>query len=319
MVETLEQKILDGQNITKEEAKVLIGADLKTLTEAADRLRQHFCGNACDVCSVISVKAGRCTEDCKYCAQSRIAKTNIEEESVLGQEIVTTLCKQDIEKGTYRFGLVAEGRRLSEREVALAAENIRQLKEQTEVYICGSFGLLSEADFMILKEAGMSMIHNNLETSDNFFPKLCTSHTIDDKRKTILAAKRQGLKICSGGIIGLGETMEDRIDLAFSLRELDVDSVPLNMLNPVEGTCFADHKPMEQEEFLRTVAIFRFVLPTVMIRLAAGRAHLADKGKAALRAGANAVISGDFLTTSGISFETDLKMIAEQGYTLKNR
>ena len=180
--------------------------------------------------------------------------------------------------------------------------------------MCASLGMLDKEDFTKLHEAGMTMVHNNMETSDEFFKTLCTTHTSDDKRKSIRAAKAAGMKVCSGGLIGLGETLSDRIDLAFSLRELDVDSVPINMLNPIPGTYFEHQEPMKEDEFLRTVAIFRFVLPDTFIRLAAGRAFLPDNGKAALRAGANAVISGDFLTTTGITFETDLQMIREQGY-----
>ena len=206
------------------------------------------------------------------------------------------------------------GRRLSKKEVELAVSNVADIRKTADIHVCASLGMLDKEDFTKLHEAGMTMVHNNMETSDEFFKTLCTTHTSDDKRKSIRAAKAAGMKVCSGGLIGLGETLSDRIDLAFSLRELDVDSVPINMLNPIPGTYFEHQEPMKEDEFLRTVAIFRFVLPDTFIRLAAGRAFLPDNGKAALRAGANAVISGDFLTTTGITFETDLQMIREQGY-----
>ena len=312
-LQRLEHKIMDGYRISREEAELLIDVDLSELSEAADRIRLHFCGNVCDVCSVAAVKVGQCSEDCLYCAQSTRAKDKVPAECVLGEKVLTDIAVQDKSRG-YRYGLVSVGRRLSKKEVELAVSNVADIRKTADIHVCASLGMLDKEDFTKLHEAGMTMVHNNMETSDEFFKTLCTTHTSDDKRKSIRAAKAAGMKVCSGGLIGLGETLSDRIDLAFSLRELDVDSVPINMLNPIPGTYFEHQEPMKEDEFLRTVAIFRFVLPDTFIRLAAGRAFLPDNGKAALRAGANAVISGDFLTTTGITFETDLQMIREQGY-----
>lgn len=313
-LQRLEHKIMDGYRISREEAELLIDVDLSELSEAADRIRLHFCGNVCDVCSVAAVKVGQCSEDCLYCAQSTRAKDKVPAECVLGEKVLTDIAVQDKSRGSYRYGLVSVGRRLSKKEVELAVSNVADIRKTADIHVCVSLGMLDKEDFTKLHEAGMTMVHNNMETSDEFFKTLCTTHTSDDKRKSIRAAKAAGMKVCSGGLIGLGETLSDRIDLAFSLRELDVDSVPINMLNPIPGTYFEHQEPMKEDEFLRTVAIFRFVLPDTFIRLAAGRAFLPDNGKAALRAGANAVISGDFLTTTGITFETDLQMIREQGY-----
>ena len=301
----LEERIVNGYRISREEAGLLMEADLTELSEAADRIRLHFCGNVCDVCSVAAVKVGQCSEDCLYCAQSTRAKDKVPAECVLGEKVLTDIAVQDKSRGSYRYGLVS---------VELAVSNVADIRKTADIHVCASLGMLDKEDFTKLHEAGMTMVHNNMETSDEFFKTLCTTHTSDDKRKSIRAAKAAGMKVCSGGLIGLGETLSDRIDLAFSLRELDVDSVPINMLNPIPGTYFEHQEPMKEDEFLRTVAIFRFVLPDTFIRLAAGRAFLPDNGKAALRAGANAVISGDFLTTTGITFETDLQMIREQGY-----
>ena len=313
-LQRLEHKIMDGYRISREEAELLIDVDLSELSEAADRIRLHFCGNVCDVCSVAAVKVGQCSEDCLYCAQSTRAKDKVPAECVLGEKVLTDIAVQDKSRGSYRYGLVSVGRRLSKKEVELAVSNVADIRKTADIHVCASLGMLDKEDFTKLHEAGMTMVHNNMETSDEFFKTLCTTHTSDDKRKSIRAAKAAGMTVCSGGLIGLGETLSDRIDLAFSLRELDVDSVPINMLNPIPGTYFEHQEPMKEDEFLRTVAIFRFVLPDTFIRLAAGRAFLPDNGKAALRAGANAVISGDFLTTTGITFETDLQMIREQGY-----
>lgn len=312
----LENRVKEGYKICRKEAVSLVGAEFSELAQAADRIRLHFCGNVCDICSVAAVKVGRCSEDCLYCAQSTRARDTVPAECVLGEEILTNLAIQDKSRGSCRYGLVSVGRRLSKRELELAAGNIKDIRDRADIHVCASFGMLDKADFEELRAAGMTMAHNNLEASEAFFKTLCTTHTTEDKRKSIRAAKEAGLKVCSGGLIGLGETMEDRIDLAFSLKALDVDSVPINMLNPIPGTYFENQPPVQAEDFIRTVAIFRFILPDTFIRLAAGRAFLPDNGKAALRAGANAVISGDFLTTTGITFETDIRMIKEQGYEI---
>lgn len=314
VVEELKRRVLEGGEIDRAEAGMLAGAELEGLAAAANEIRRHFCGDVCDVCSVISVKEGCCSEDCKYCAQSRIAKKHIPELCLLGKPEVADGAVIDEKKGSGRYCLVAEGRRLSGREVELAADTVEAVRAASGIQVCASFGLLDGASFAKLKKAGLSMIHNNLETSPGYFHKVCTSHTQEDKKRTIRAAKEQGLMVCSGGLFGMGETLDDRIDLAFELRELGVDSVPLNLLNPREGTPFADKTPLTEDEYIRTTAIYRFVMPKVMIRLAAGRGRYEDNGEAALAAGANAVISGDFLTTDGTSFELDFAMIRRQGF-----
>ena len=237
-LQRLEHKIMDGYRISREEAELLIDVDLSELSEAADRIRLHFCGNVCDVCSVAAVKVGQCGEDCLYCAQSTRAKEKVPAECVLGEQILTDIAVQDKSRGSYRYGLVSVGRRLSKREVALAVQNVEDIRKTADIHVCASLGMLDEEDFIKLHEAGMTMVHNNMEASDAFFKTLCTTHTSDDKRKSIRAAKAAGMKVCSGGLIGLGETLLDRIDLAFSLRELDVDSVPINMLESDSGNVF---------------------------------------------------------------------------------
>ena len=312
-VNNLKNKVLAGELIDYDEVVKLVDSDINELIEAANEIREHFCGDKCDVCSVISVKEGKCTENCKYCSQSQLAEIPIPDECVLGEKIITEDAVIDEKKGSGRFCLVSCGRRLSKNEVKLAEKNIRDIDSNSSINICASFGLLDYEDFKLLKAAGLSMIHNNLETSSDYFPEICSSHTIEQKKETIRAAKKAGLMVCSGGLLGIGETVFDRIKLAFELRELEVDSVPLNLLNPREGTPFYNKKPLTEEEYVRTAAIFRFVMPKVMIRLAAGRGRFEDDGKVALKAGANAVISGDFLTTNGTSFEKDFAMIRECG------
>lgn len=278
-IELLEKKVMSGQPITYEEALSLKTIPLDKLTSAADIIRIHFCKNVCDICSVAAVKTGQCTENCLYCAQSTRAKIPVEQECVLGESILTDIAVSDKRRGSYRYGLVSVGRRLNKNEVALAANNIRDIKKNADIHICASFGMLDSDDFRKLKTAGLSMVHNNLESSESFFKTLCTTHSQEDKIRSIKAAKQNGLKLCSGGLIGLGESLDDRIELAFLLKELDVDSVPVNMLNPIPGTFFENAKPLTNDEYLRTIAIFRFILPDTFIRLAAGRSFLPDNGK----------------------------------------
>ena len=211
-----------------------------------------------------------------------------------------------------RYSIVTSGKRLSDREVDQVCESIRAIRESVPIEVCVSFGLLGEEQFRKLREAGASRVHCNLESSRSYFPSVCTTHTYDEKIETLKAARRVGLGICSGGIMGLGETMEDRIDMALTLRELGVRSV--NFLNPIPGTPYAHNEPVSDDDKRRIVAIYRFLLPNASIRLAGGRGLIADKGEGCFRSGANAAISGDMLTTSGITIETGMQLLDKLGY-----
>lgn len=213
-----------------------------------------------------------------------------------------------------RYSIVTSGRSLNDEEVESACESIRAIKKETGIEVCVSFGLLNEEQFRKLKDAGVTRIHNNLETSRRYFPSVCSTHTYDEKIETIKAAKRAGLQVCSGGIMGIGETMEDRIDMVMEQRELGVKSIPVNMLNPIKGTPYENNEPLTQDEMRRIVAVFRFIVPDASIRLAGGRGLMEDKGVGCLKSGANAAISGDMLTTCGINVEKDLEIINELGY-----
>ena len=217
-------------------------------------------------------------------------------------------------RGVLPFGIVTSGRRLGDKEIDQMCRTIRKIKETVNIEICVSFGLLDKEQFLRLRDAGVSRVHNNLETSRKNFPRVCTTHTFDDKVAAIRAAQDAGLNVCSGGIMGLGETEEDRIDMAFALKELGIKSVPINMLNPIPGTPYENVLRLKEEEMKRIVAIYRFILPSASMRLAGGRGLLADKGEGCFRSGANAVISGDMLTTSGYTIESDLEMIGRLGY-----
>lgn len=213
-----------------------------------------------------------------------------------------------------RYSIVTSGRALTDSEVDKMCEAIRAIRRDVAIQVCVSFGLLNEAQFRKVKEAGATRVHNNLETSRRNFPNVCTTHTFDDKVAAIKAAKAAGLSVCSGGIMGLEETKEDRIDMAFSLKELGVKSVPVNMLNPIPGTPYEKNQRLTEDDMRRIVAVYRFILPDASIRLAGGRGLLADKGEGCFTSGANAVISGDMLTTSGYTIESDMEMLKRLGY-----
>lgn len=287
---------------------------LDNLCKAANEIREYFCGNEFDICTIINGKSGRCSEDCKFCAQSISYKTKVDEYSLLGTDELVAQAKYNDERGILRYSIVTSGKKLNDKEVDQVAKSIKEIKKQTNISVCVSFGLLDETQFKKLKIAGASRVHNNLETSKNYFSKVCNTHTYDDKIEAIYAARKSGLNVCSGGIMGLGESMEDRIDMALTLRDLGVDSIPLNMLNPIVGTPFGENIPLSNDEMCRIVAIYRFILPKAFIRLAGGRGLLPDKGEKCFCSGANAAISGDMLTTAGISIKSDMEMIHDLGY-----
>ena len=313
----LKKKLLLGEQITRPEAITLYAQPLKELCETANEIREHFCSNSFDICTIINGKSGRCSENCRFCAQSAHNHTGADEYPLLSTKKILTQAKLNDDKGVLRYSIVTSGKRLSDDEVDKMCETIRMIKAQTGISVCVSFGLLNEEQYGKLKEAGVSRVHNNLETSRRNFPNICTTHTFDDKVAAIRAAQSVGFTVCSGGIMGLGETVEDRIDMAFTLCELGIKSVPVNMLNPIPGTPFAQNKKLTADDMSRIVAVYRFILPDASIRLAGGRGLLPDKGRSCFLSGANAAISGDMLTTAGITVETDMQLLKELEYEVR--
>ncbi len=313
-VEDLKKEVLKGKKLTRAEALELYHAPLEPLGRAAGEIQEHFCGNAFDICTIINGKCGRCSEDCKFCAQSAHYHTGVGKYPLLTKEEILRQARRNAERGVLRYSVVTSGRALDDSEVDQMCRAIEEIKAQVDIRVCVSFGLLTGKQFKRIKAAGASRVHNNLETSRRNFPNICTTHTFEDKVEAIRAAQEAGLSVCSGGIMGLGETCEDRIDMALTLRELQVKSVPVNMLNPIAGTPLAGSQRLTAEDMRRIVAVYRFLLPDAAIRLAGGRGLLADKGASCFTSGANAVISGDMLTTSGYTVETDMEMIHRLGY-----
>ena len=315
-IQNLKEKVIQGERITRDEALFLADQPLEALCSAANEIRKHYFKDDFDLCAVISVKGGQCSENCRYCAQSTCAKVPVEHHAMMdAQTLIREAEKKDL-RGIRHYCLVSNGKRVSNKDIDHICEGIRKICENTSLTVCTSFGLLGEAQFLKLKQAGVKRIHNNLETSRRYFPSLCTSHTYDKKIETIRAARKAGLEVCSGGIMGVGETMEDRIDMALTLQNLDVQSVPINMLDPVPGTPMENNVVLTKDEVRRIVALYRFLLPTQYIRLAAGRDYLEDSGFSCFSSGANATITGDMLTVKGISIEEDIQIIREMGYCL---
>lgn len=314
IVTDLKEKVLNGGLIDKSETMQLWEVDYDELCSAANEIREKFCSNNFDICTIVNGKSGKCSENCKFCSQSSFYHTCAGEYPLLDKESIVKEAMNNAEQGMLRFSIVTSGRRLNDKEVDIMCDVIREIRKNTDISICASFGLLNEEQYRKLKDAGVARIHNNIETSENNFQNVCTTHTFSDKINAIKAAQKAGLDICSGGIMGLGENNEDRVDMAFTLRELNVKSIPVNMLNPIPGTPFENNKKLTEKDMCRICAIYRFILPDAFIRLAGGRGLMENKGRDCFLSGANAAISGNMLTTSGITFETDLALLKELNF-----
>lgn len=316
-IKELEHRIINNEYITKEEAiklgSIIKSNELEALYESADNIRKFFCGNKVDLCSIMNAKSGNCSEDCKFCAQSAYYKTKIKIYALVNDESAIKLAMENEKEGVNRFSLVTSGRGITTKELNKVISIYKNINKKTNLNLCASLGILKYDDLLRLKNSGVKMYHHNLETSNNYYNKICTTHSYEERINTILEAKKVGMNICSGGIIGLGENLKDRIDLAFQLRELEVCSIPINVLTPIKGTPFENNKPLTQNEILKTIAICRFINPKAFIRLGGGRALIDNFGEKCFKVGANATITGNYLTTCGNNIWDDKKMIKRLG------
>ncbi len=315
MLNSLKNKVLQGYKINIEEAIALSEIeDTDALCDAANEIRQTFCGNRVDSCSIINARSGRCGENCKWCAQSAHFNTGVEEYGCIDAEEALALARYNDSRGISRFSLVTSGRKVDKKDMPHFCDIYRRLAQETNLFLCASMGLIDEDEMAMLHDAGVRRYHCNLESAPSFFPSLCTTHTTEDKIRTIQAAKSVGMTVCSGGIIGMGETMQQRIELAMTLRDLNVDSVPINILIPIPGTPLQDMPPISEEEVARTVAIFRFILPDKYLRFAGGRARLSKQAeRRILLGGMNGVLMGDMLTTIGNKIDEDRELFRSVG------
>jgi len=309
------EEIINGRRLNREDdLTFFMEEDLDSLCRGADEIRRRLRGDRADLCSIINGRSGRCGEDCKFCAQSSCHNAKINEYPFLEPEEILEDCRRHERQGVGRYSVVTAGRALNGKEMDLALRAYRSMKENCKIELCASHGLLSQEDFYRLAEAGISRYHANIETSRRNFPNICTTHTYDDKLEVIRRARNAGLAVCSGGIIGMGETWEDRVDMAFSLYEMEIKSIPINILQPIPGTPFGSLPPLSEEEILRTIAMFRYINPDAEVRLAAGRNSMEHSGKKVFTAGANAAITGDMLTTSGNNIADDMAMLTSMGF-----
>lgn len=311
----LAKEIISGRRITREDdLSFFLTCDLKELCEGADRIRAHFAGDRADLCSIINGRSGRCPEDCKYCAQSAHYHTKCEIYDFLPEEKIIEACEMNEREGVHRFSIVTSGKALTGEEFEKAVHAYERMHREYKIGLCASMGFLSEEQLHRLHEAGVSSYHHNIETSRRNFPNICTTHTYERKVETLKKVKAEGMYVCSGGIIGMGETWEDRLDMAVSLAELDVDSIPINALMPIPGTPLEHLPRLTEDEILRTVAFFRYINPKADIRLAAGRALLTNDGERAFQSGASATITGNMLTTAACaSIRSDRTMLERLG------
>ncbi len=311
----LADEIIGGRRITREDdLNMFLTCDLKELCQGADKIREAFVGEKVDLCSIINGRSGRCPEDCKYCAQSVHNHTACEIYDFLPEEKILEACKMNESEGVNRFAIVTAGRALSGEEFEKAIHAYETMKKECKIDLCASMGFLTKEQLHRLHEAGVTSYHHNIETSRRNFPNICTTHTYDMKIETLKMVKEEGMCACSGGIIGMGETWEDRLDMAISLAELGIDSIPINALMPIKGTPLENQEQLTEDDILRTIAFFRYINPDANIRLAAGRALLKNDGETAFESGASATITGNMLTTVACAtIRSDRKMLQDMG------
>lgn len=323
-IESIINKVFEKEAISYEEAEFLIELDteneenMNKLFHGANELRKRFCGDGFELCTIMNIKSGKCPEDCKYCAQSSHYSTSALEYSLLKTEEIVKEALKNENQGIDRFSLVSSGRGInSKKELESLSGIYRELKANTKkIALCASHGIISVIQATELKKAGVATYHHNIETSKEHFQKLCTTHTYEDRIQTIENCKEAGLRVCSGCILGVGENRKDRLSIAFELKKLGVNSVPINILTPIEGTPLGKTEPLSPMEILKTIAVFRYILPNIDIRYAGGRLQLEEFEKVGFRAGVNSALTGDFLTTVGSSVEEDKENIREAGFNI---
>lgn len=312
----MSDRVLAGGSLTAEEALGILqarGADLTLTLAGAHRLRQHYFGDRIELCSIINAKSGRCAENCSFCAQSAHHRTAAPVYPLRTLEEIIAGARQAEAEGSHCYGIVTAGTRMRPGpDLDRILQAIRTIRATTGIEPSASLGILDEPTAEALATAGCITYHHNLETARSFFPSICTTHDYEEDVETIRIARRAGMKVCCGGIFGLGESLEQRMELAFTLRELEVDSVPLNFLNPVAGTPLETQADLTPLDCIRTIALFRYLLPQRRISVCGGREkNLRDFQSWIFMAGASGTMVGNYLTTTGRDRDADLQMFSD--------
>lgn len=314
-IDAITARLLDGGQMSAEEGRWMIRLDddyLPWLMAGADRLRKTFRGNEIEVCAISNVRSGNCSENCSFCAQSGHHKTAAPVYNYISTDELSAQAQRARSWGASDFGVVSKGWGVrSDKERKQLKEYFETLQQESDIGRCASLGVLDADTANDLKAMGMENYHHNLECAESFFNNVCTTHSYQENIDTIKAAVDAGLRVCSGGILGMGESLDQRIELAETLRNLNVESVPLNFLSPQQGTPFGGRQPMKPMEILKCIAVFRYMLPTAEIRIAGGRQFLGDMQSMIFMAGASGVMIGDYLTTKGRQVEDDLRMLKD--------
>lgn len=290
----------------------LVELPLTEVLSIADKIRRENVRPKIDLCSIINAKSGMCAEDCKFCAQSARHATGAAVYPLKDKRELIEAARRAKAIGAGRFDIVTSGNKLTKDDIRMIADAVSEIRSEVGIAMCASLGQVDEEGLLLLKNSGVSRYHHNIETSPRYFSKIVTTHSFEDRVETIRAAKKAGMEVCSGGIIGMGETWDDRVDMAIILKELGVDSVPINMLVPVKGTPFGEKDAISPLDAIRTIAIFRIVLKDKIIKIAAGRESvLKDFQAMAFMAGANGMLIGGYLTIKGRDVEDDLRLVRE--------
>ncbi|WP_136513480.1 biotin synthase BioB [Geomonas edaphica] len=313
------QRIIAGGSITPEEAVRLTeaeGSAIYDLFRAATRVKEHFVGNEVHLCSIINAKSGRCAENCAFCAQSSHHTTDAPVYPLVQEDQMVECAKTAETNGSACFGIITSGTTVKGQELEQILAALRRIRKETTILPSCSLGIIDEETALKLKDAGMDTYHHNLETAESFFPNICTTHAYSEDVETVRAVKKAGVKVCSGGIFGMGESAAQRVEMAFTLKELDVDSVPMNFLNPIDGTRLEGAALISTMECLKTIAVYRLILPEKRITICGGREkNLRDLQSWIFFAGANGTMIGNYLTTLGRNVDTDLTMFSDLGLT----
>jgi len=321
-IQKMVDRVLAGGVLDADEALRLSGAtgsDLYLLFAEAARIRDHFVGITVHLCSIINAKSGRCPENCAFCAQSSAHSTKIAVYPLVDEDEIVRCAKNAELNGAGCYGIVTSGTGIQPgEELDRICRAVRRICKETSINPSCSLGILDYDTSLKLKEAGMVTYHHNLETARSFFPSICTTHNYEEDVETIQSAKRAGLNVCCGGIFGLGESFKQRIEMAETLRELDVDSVPMNFFDPVEGTRLANASFLTPMECLKTIAVFRFMLPEKNITVCGGReTNLRELQSWLFLAGASGMMTGNYLTKAGRSPELDRQMLTDLELTVE--